>query len=197
MKEVWKDIYFINNGIVCDYRGLYQVSSWGRVKSSGNKSNHKEEKILKPSKDKRGYLQVSLRKNGTRKNFRVHRLVGVMFLHNSESKPYINHINGCKDDNRLENLEFCTNSENQIHAYQTGLQKITKKRRKTAAKLGKKYGGKFAKKVIQYDLRGNEVKVWSSQTEAKAQLNINNICACCKGKIKTAGGYIWKYSEEV
>jgi hypothetical protein len=113
--EIWKDI----NG----YEGYYQVSNIGRVKSLARVIEYrkgiygnKKEIILKTFKDGKGYLKYKLCKNGKEKSVISHRLVAIAFLHNLNQKPEVNHINGIKDDNRLENLEWCTSSENTIHA---------------------------------------------------------------------------------
>lgn len=189
MEEVWKDIYFIENGVVWDYRGIYQVSNLGRVKSlARNHNNCRKDRILKPTKIWCGYLQVHLSKNGEKKCFLVHRIVGFMFLNNQKRKPQINHINGRKDDNRVENLEFCTNGENQIHAFKNGLQ---------ARIIGK--NNPNSKKITQYDLQGNLIKIWDCMMDIERELKIDHsfISQCCKGKNKTAKGYIWRYYEEV
>ena len=100
------------------YEGLYEVSDMGRVKSL----KFGKEKILKPENHTFGYYRVILCKDGINKKYRVHRLVCLNFLDNPENKPQVNHKNGDKKDNRLENLEWCNNSENQKHAYDNGLQ---------------------------------------------------------------------------
>lgn len=118
-KEKWKD--------VDGYKGLYQVSNLGRVKSLErlkNKGNHKEkvyEKILKIAYNHKGYPITYLYKNGERKTISVHRLVAIAFLSNPNNLPQVNHINGIKTDNRPCNLEWCTNEYNQKHAQENGL----------------------------------------------------------------------------
>ena len=190
MEEVWKDIYFIDNSIVYDYRGLYQVSSFGNVKSlkrkawNGYSFVEKQEKILAPRYNTKGYVKYALWKNGERKDFSGHKLVMMAFTENDENKPQINHKNGRKDCNRLDNLEYCNNSENQIHAIKNGLRKI-------------RYGidNPCSIKIEQYDLEGNYIKEWDCMREAISFYNNVHICDVCKGKRKKASGYIWRYKD--
>lgn len=116
--EVWKDI--------SGYEGLYQVSSFGKVRSldrfvRGNRDNLRKQKgiTLKPSLSNRGYHLVSLCKGGKSETCRVHRLVMQAFSEPVVGKDHINHKNGIKTDNRIENLEWCTPQENSVHAYRT------------------------------------------------------------------------------
>ena len=83
--------------------------------------NKKTGKMLKPQKSKTGYMYVTLYKEKKPKKYRLHRLIAITFIDNPEQKPQINHINGIKTDNRIENLEWVTASENLTHAYKTGL----------------------------------------------------------------------------
>ncbi len=114
--EKWKDIE--------GYEGYYQVSNLGNVKSLGRYVNNPHggkryirERILKPF-NKKGYLYVDLLKI---KQHRIHRLVAAAFIDNKDDSAEVNHINGIKNDNRVENLEWCTRSENMKHSYKTGL----------------------------------------------------------------------------
>lgn len=103
MEEIWKDIQ--------NYKGLYKVSNLGRVKSLFYNN-----KVLKGNNSV-GYLSVALYKNKERFSVKVHRLVAQAFISNPENKCCVNHINGNREDNRVENLEWVTNLENIIHSY--------------------------------------------------------------------------------
>lgn len=121
MEEIWKDI----DG----YEGLYQVSNLGRFRSLPRRTRNRmgyylsKEKILKYDSLSAGYQRVNLvDANGKTKTFsRAHRLIAKAFVPNPENKPEVNHINGIKNDNRLENLEWVTRQENSQHAHDTGL----------------------------------------------------------------------------
>ena len=108
--EIWKEIE--------GYEGKYLVSSFGRVKSMPNKVWNSE-RILKPLKQT--YSTIDLCKDAKVKKLTIHRIVAKTFIPNNENKPDVNHINGDKHDNRLENLEWVTKSENQKHAAKLGL----------------------------------------------------------------------------
>ncbi len=95
----------------------YEISTSGEVRSW----KWGEPKILTPVPDRKGYLYVCLHIDGKQKNCSIHRLVAQAFIPNPDGKPEVNHLNGIKTDNRVENLEWCTRSENMRHAYTTGL----------------------------------------------------------------------------
>lgn len=138
-KEIWKSVK--------GHEECYMVSNFGRVKSidriivysTGRKQKYKGI-ILKNVLKKTGYEQLSLNDI----LYLVHRLVAEHFIPNEENKPVVNHINGITNDNRVENLEWCTFKENNQHAYDTGLRTISDKHKKMCGKLGEAK----AKKVI-------------------------------------------------
>lgn len=119
--EIWKDINF--------YEGLYQISNLGNVRSLDRKICIKNRiwkikgRMLKLCNDSDGYRVIGLSKDNLRRTHKVHRLVSNAFIENAINKPQVNHINGIKSDNRVENLEWATNKENMKHAFLIGLKK--------------------------------------------------------------------------
>ena len=184
--ENWKDIK--------GYEGFYQVSDCGRIKSlerdvyySNGIVHHLKEKILAPFLDKDGYQIVSLYLNGKAKSITVHRLVAEAFLPNPENKSQINHKNEVKNNNVVENLEWCTASYNVN--YGTRTERSVQNRR--SYKLG---NHPHAKPVFCEELN----KKFDCITSAQEELGIwgSAITKACKGKIKTAGGFHWRYANE-
>lgn len=158
--------------------GIYQISNFGNVK------NIKKNKLLKPAINKDGYYTLSLSKNGVQKSFKVHKLVASHFL--KEPIIQVNHKNGIKTDNNINNLEYITLHENILHSWINGLSK------------GKyKNVGNHARKIIQLDKdTEEELRQFESVYEASEKLGITNtsIENCLKGRSRTSGGYKWKYA---
>ena len=183
MKEIWKDIK--------NYEGYYQVSNLGRIKSlpRNTKNQYKNGLILKPI-IKNDYVKIQLKNKYKYKWYFIHRLVAQAFLTDFNETLQVNHKNGIKNDNRIENLEMVTASENQIHSY-----RVLKNIPSMKNHFGKNHVS--AVKVNQYDKQNNFIKIWNSIIEASKELNINASCICnnCKKRRKSAGGYIWKYTN--
>lgn len=173
--EIWKDIL--------GYENKYKISNLGNIKSL-NYSGHGYEKSLKPSKNKNGYLNIVLNK----KSFYIHRLVCLIFIPNPQSLPQVNHKNGNRTDNRIENLEWVTNKENSTHKIKV-LKYVHSEESKLKASIN------HNKKVIKYDLDDNIICEYNSISEVSKLLNINStsISYCCHEIRKTAGGYKWKF----
>ena len=157
MEEVWKDIYFYDFRMDewIDYRGYYQVSNYGRVKSLNYSGCKGKEKILKQTFGKDGYLRVSLTKDRKIKTIRVHRLVAQTFIENKENKPCVDHISTVKTDNRVENLRFVTHKENSNN-------ELTRKHN-SESKKGKKHTEETRQKIS----KASKGKVVSEETRQK------------------------------
>lgn len=122
-----------------------------------NSSNNFYE--LKPTKDKKGYLRISLSKKSNKKTFKIHRLVAMHYILNIDNKPQVNHKNGIKADNRLENLEWATASENTKHAYDTGLNGKPPAVKKLNEQQVLEIRSKFKKKIVTREMLGKEYNV--------------------------------------
>lgn len=186
MKCEWKDI--------AGYEGHYQISNYGNVKSLSRTIKNSryqfgsvKDRTLKQAINTNGYSFVSLRLNGKQKSVSIHRLVAIAFLANPDAKEQVNHINGVKSDNRVENLEWVTRSENVLHAYRS-----LKRKSSQQGKVGKESFSAIP--ISQYDMQGNFVAYFESQKDAsiKTGVNARSINMCYKRKQKTAGGFVWK-----
>ena len=177
-EEQWKDIYFIQNGIEWDYRGLYQVSNHGRVKSLGNDKVRKE-KILKAGKNTIGYEYVGLCKNSKQKNFLIQRLVAHMFLSDSYFEgAEVNHKDENKTNNHVYNVNYGTRNE----------------------RIGKKVSESMKGELVaQIEPSTEKIINLKYSFEYKKILGFtqSSISNCCRGsRYKTHKGYIWKYISD-
>lgn len=120
MEEIWKNIPEINECYFVSNRG--NVKSIGRVEVGKRRVCKRKDKLLSLSMDTGGYIHTGLMVGKKQKRYLVHRLVAMAFIPNTLNKPFINHINGIKSDNRVENLEWVTRSENAKHSFAIGLQ---------------------------------------------------------------------------
>lgn len=158
--EEWKDVIGAEK--------YYQISSKGRIRNKITKD------ILKPSTSG-NYRHIELR-YGINKNVLIHKLVAEAFIPNPFNLRCVNHIDENKENNCVENLEWCS------------------------AKYNVNYGNgalKRNQRIIQYDLEGNAIKIWESMKDASESLGLyyQGISACCRGKKKSCGGYAWTYAN--
>lgn len=182
--EIWKDIP--------NYEGLYQASPSGNIKSLYRN------KILKYEISKNGYCQVMLCKNKKQKLLYVHRLVAMTYLNNFNEKLQVNHKDGNKQNNNINNLEMVTCKENIQHSFKNKLQVIKSGEENHLYNRYGQYANK-SKPIYQYDLEGNFIKQWNCQKDVERELGfkVQNISACALGNKKTAYGFIWRNELEV
>ena len=176
--EIWKDVK--------GYEGLYQVSNLGNVRSL-NYRRYGGVRNLTPKCNNYGRLWVDLWKNGRNKMFLIHRLVASAFIPNPNNYPQINHIDENPQNNVAENLEWCTAKYN----VQTYNKNHPEKRH---APRGP---NKNCTAIKQLTLAGETVKLWSNSREVMREQGWSDwsISQCCKGKRKTAYGFIWQYAD--
>jgi len=170
--EVWKDIK--------DYEGIYQVSNFGNVKSldrevaPNNRVPYwRKGKICKQSKSNLGYMTVGFTVNNIKVNKYVHRLVAEAFITNMNDYPQVNHIDCDKTNNRMYNLEWCTNSQNHIHASKNGLNKLHLHR---VAYSGEKNGRSLLTKEQVLEIKQKYIPYKYSAKKLSKEYNVSESC---------------------
>ena len=212
--EEWRDIE--------GYEGLYQVSNEGRVKSLERYVNGNgrgclkliKERILKQYLNPYGYPTVTLHdEDSNQKQYRVHRLVAQAFMPNLDKKPYIDHINTVRKDNRVENLRWATPLENNRNPITYGKLLEQRKDEEYRKRMSNSTKGKIVSEetkrkmseirkgvgciaVNKYTLNDELITTYPSIDIAAEENNCfaGDICRCCKGKRKSCGGFIWRYA---
>lgn len=166
--EQWKTIIY--NGIITNY----SVSSSGKIK------NNKTNRELK-QQNQNGYLHCTISVDGMPKRCRVHRLVALAFIPNPENRPFVNHIDGNRTNNCIDNLEWVTAKENAEHAVKSGLRQHGRNRA-----------------VVQYTMSGERLLVFQSITEAAIETNSSGakIVLCCQRKRRSTNDYQWRYADD-
>lgn len=194
--EMWKNIE--------GYEGLYEVSTNGEVRrmryiGKNRDSKYKKPKILKQKTTKKGYKQLTLCKDGEKKSFQVHRLVAETFLKKDECRDQVNHMDGCKANNNLSNLEWMTQGENIKHSYDKGFRQPTKH---WEGKRGSEHPQ--SKQVVVLDKGNKFIKMFESILQCRDWLRetVNpkatdsHIVSCCKGERNEHCGYKYKYGSD-
>lgn len=180
------------------YEGLYTISRSGNVYSLTKHVN------LSPRLGRSGYMEVRLKKDGKVSHKSLHRLLAIAFIPNPENKPCIDHIDGNRMNNKIENLRWCTSKENSNNP--VSLRKLseavklsyTKGRKPMPLSAIQKRNVGHYKPVVQYTLDGNYIKQWCSIKEAAESLGISRsqISEACIGKrVKTAKGFLFKWLD--
>ena len=173
-EEIWKDIE--------GYEGKYQVSNMGRVKSLYIRFKETGGKIIKPRISKDGYPVINLFHKGTEKHKILHRLIAQAFIPNPENKKQVNHKDGVKTNNTLENLEWVTNQENMDHAYRTGLNKSFRENH-----------GRYLGNICGYDENGLKVVEFCGFKDmVNKGYRHQGVYDCVNGKKKTYKGLLYK-----
>ena len=189
MEEIWKNIKGYPN---------YQVSNMGRVKRLSTGYYRRTEKILKPQLQNNGYLHIKLSQKDKTKCILVHRLVAQVFIPNPNNLPQVNHINEDKTDNRVENLEWCTQKYNINYGNGISKRVKTNKENGTYKKIGE-YNSKIrSKSILQFSKDNSFIRKWDCIMDVQRELGYDNkqICSCLKNRQKTAKGFKWVYADD-
>lgn len=191
--EVWKDIK--------GYEGIYQISNLGRVRMLVFRNNRyainkiRMKKIYQP-KNKKDYQKVGLTdKLGRTKKHLIHRLVASAFVPNPLNELFVNHKDENKQNNRYDNLEWCSREYNNQYSFKLHPERIKSMQTK---EVEEKRIKKLSKRVNQYNLdKSILIATYSSSKEAGriTGLSQGNISNCCRGLYKQAYGYIWEYAN--
>lgn len=187
-----KEIFVFVKG----FEGLYLISNKGTLLSFprwDNKKKYVGGCLVKKLIDAYGYECAVLYNNGIGKNVKIHRLVAESFIDNPYDKQCVDHVNGIRNDNRVENLRWCTISENNNfeNAHNTRVIKSIEAKENGSKSI-------FARSVVQMDINGVEIDTFSSISQAsyKTGLSSSHISSACSGKRKSCGGFLWKYNGE-
>ena len=171
----------------------YLINKKGEVLSLNYRRTNKR-KILKCIPDKDGYLTIMLCLNGIIYNKKIHRILCEIFKPRVNDLIEVNHKDGNKKNNNLNNLEWCTKSYNIKHSIDTGLKPKTTERQRMAIRETNK---RKMKKVFQYSLNNKYINEYESIMAASKATNLNNsnIGKCCNGILKKYGNYIWSFNK--
>lgn len=174
-------VYLMNVKPVVGFEGIYEVSDCGRIFRVANGQGCIKGKELISCLNSTGYLHVSLCKNGKATSHKVHNLVATAFIARIDDYKQINHKDGNKTNNHVDNLEWCNSSHNNAHAHQTGLNKTL--------------GDKTMREVIGTHLVTRDIVRFHSIGEARRNgFHDSSISACCKGNRRHHAGYRWQYA---
>jgi NUMOD4 motif/HNH endonuclease len=193
LTEYWVDI--------SNYEGYYQVSNYGNVRSldrvitehpsvkneqQTGKTQTLKGRILKPHTNSSGYYQINLNRKSIRTTFAIHQLVAQAFLDNRSRKPLVNHINGIKTDNNVNNLEWATYSENLEHAY--------KNRLRRAVKTNEVASKNYKRKLTEQQVREIKLLIAAKSLTLKQIANQYDVGRSTIGSIKS--GRNWSYTND-
>lgn len=171
---------------VIGYEGEYQITESGVVRSldrlcvdSLGRKRFRKGVVLSPDIAQNGYYRVTLASSGKKKQFYLHRLIAIHFMENPDNLPQINHKDGNKLNNSLDNLEWCTVQENTIHAYKLGLIKpASGKDHHNYQKTGSKH--ERAKKVLGTNIITGATKEYGALVETKKDgFTASEVSRCC------------------